>query len=133
MMKVVKPDSRDIGKIRAELDHRLKVLGNSIHEQALSVSQDGGLERGGIDRGDESNQEVLTGLKLERASRELHELRLVEEAIDRLQRGEFGFCLDCGTDIDRKRLLANPTGRRCLKCQEIREEDQDERDRTPSL
>ena len=129
----MKPDSEDLSKIRAELSNRLKELGESIHEQTTSVSQNGGLERGGTDRGDESIQELQTGLKLERADRESNELRLVEEAIERLQRGEFGFCLDCGTEIDRKRLLANPIGKRCLKCQEIREDAHDERDSTPSL
>jgi RNA polymerase-binding transcription factor DksA len=41
----------------------------------------------------------------------------VDEALDRLQKGTYGRCLDCGELIDRARLHALPTAKRCLDCQ----------------
>src|SRR5580693_5943786 len=46
------------------------------------------------------------------------QLRLVEEALDRLQSGDFGVCLSCEQTIPSKRLLALPWARYCVPCQE---------------
>ncbi|MBZ5581620.1 MAG: TraR/DksA C4-type zinc finger protein [Acidobacteriia bacterium] len=46
------------------------------------------------------------------------QLRLVEEALDRLDSGEYGACLACEAAIPAKRLRALPWARYCVKCQE---------------
>ncbi len=46
------------------------------------------------------------------------QLRLVEEALDRLDSGEYGTCLACEEPIATKRLRALPWARYCVKCQE---------------
>jgi DnaK suppressor protein len=46
------------------------------------------------------------------------QLRLVEEALDRLQSGDFGVCLACEQPIPSKRLQALPWARYCVPCQE---------------
>jgi len=46
------------------------------------------------------------------------QLRLVEEALDRVQSGDFGVCLACEQPIPSKRLLALPWARYCVPCQE---------------
>ena len=46
------------------------------------------------------------------------QLRLVEEALDRLQSGDFGVCLACEQAIPSKRLQALPWARYCVPCQE---------------
>jgi len=55
------------------------------------------------------------------------QLRLVEEALDRVQSGDFGVCLACEQPIPPKRLQALPWARYCVPCQEAigmaREED----------
>ena len=55
------------------------------------------------------------------------QLRLVEEALDRLQSGDYGVCLACEQPIPPKRLHALPWARYCIPCQETigmsREED----------
>lgn len=56
-------------------------------------------------------------------------LRLVEEALDRVQSGDFGVCLSCEQPIPQKRLQALPWARYCVPCQELigmnREEETD--------
>jgi len=46
------------------------------------------------------------------------QLRLVEEALDRVKSGDFGVCLACEQPIPPKRLQALPWARYCVPCQE---------------
>ncbi|MBU0490855.1 MAG: TraR/DksA family transcriptional regulator [Chloroflexi bacterium] len=48
-------------------------------------------------------------------------LRAVEEALGRFERGEYGLCERCGTEIDLARLEAIPYTSLCLRCQRIAE------------
>jgi DnaK suppressor protein len=47
------------------------------------------------------------------------QLRLVEEALDRLRAGDYGVCLSCEEPIPAKRLLALPWARYCVRCQDM--------------
>jgi DnaK suppressor protein len=47
------------------------------------------------------------------------QLRLVEEALDRLDAGDYGTCLACEQPIAEKRLRALPWARYCVSCQDI--------------
>jgi DnaK suppressor protein len=46
------------------------------------------------------------------------QLRLVNEALDRLETGDYGICLNCEEPIPAKRLRALPWARYCIPCQE---------------
>jgi DnaK suppressor protein len=46
------------------------------------------------------------------------QLRLVEEALDRWDAGDYGICLACDQPIAEKRLFALPWARYCVTCQE---------------
>lgn len=48
-------------------------------------------------------------------------LRLVEDALVRLDTGTYGLCVDCGRKIDAARLAAIPYAAVCLPCQSKRE------------
>lgn len=50
------------------------------------------------------------------ASREGKFLNYLDDALKRLEKGEYGFCLDCGTLIDRERLEAVPHAQLCINC-----------------
>src|SRR5271166_2638973 len=55
------------------------------------------------------------------------QLRLIEEALDRLDSGDYGICLACEAPIAPKRLRALSWARYCVACQETagREMDRD--------
>lgn len=48
--------------------------------------------------------------------RRRHRLRLLQEAIQRIDQGTFGFCLTCGKEIDPARLAATPETPICGPC-----------------
>ena len=45
-------------------------------------------------------------------------LRLIKEALDRIESGHYGVCISCEDPIPPKRLQAIPWAKYCLKCQE---------------
>ena len=48
-------------------------------------------------------------------------LRQVDQALARLERGDYGFCRECNEKISHKRLTAVPFALRCRECEELRE------------
>lgn len=51
------------------------------------------------------------------AERDLAELRVVGAALQRLDDGRYGLCVDCDEPIDAARLRAQPAAMRCFACQ----------------
>lgn len=50
------------------------------------------------------------------ASREGKFLNYLEDALKRIEKGEYGRCLDCGKLIEKERLEAVPHAQLCIKC-----------------
>lgn len=55
---------------------------------------------------------------LQMNSLDYEKLRLVDEALDRLETGEYGICQRCEEPISPKRLQAIPWAKYCVQCQE---------------
>jgi DnaK suppressor protein len=50
------------------------------------------------------------------ASREGKFLNYLDDALQRIEHGTFGFCSECGNLIDKERLEAVPHAHQCVKC-----------------
>jgi DnaK suppressor protein len=46
------------------------------------------------------------------------QLRMINEALDRMESGDYGVCLSCEGEIPNKRLAALPWAKYCVPCQE---------------
>src|SRR5580693_2984169 len=46
------------------------------------------------------------------------QLRMIEEALDRIEAGDYGVCLGCEEPIPGKRLQAVPWAKYCVTCQQ---------------
>lgn len=126
-------DPEHLDQIRSQLTARRDELKDTVEGNVGSLIDEEDLEQGGMDSGDIANQSVDADAKINQAYREAYELSLVEHALQRIEQGDYGSCIDCGEVVESERLLANPIAKRCLSCQEKRENMQDERDSTPSL
>jgi len=74
---------------------------------------------------DRASQDEGVNLELRTRDRERKLLRKIDEALDILGRGEYGYCTDCGLEIGIRRLEARPTATQCIDCKsfdEIREQ-----------
>ena len=56
------------------------------------------------------------------SNNERHLLQLVEEALERMNGGAYGECVQCGGEMQQKRLDAVPWARHCIPCQEKQEQ-----------
>lgn len=50
-------------------------------------------------------------------------LQSVRDAVERIDRNEYGKCVNCEEDIDERRLTAAPWAGLCIRCQEQMETD----------
>ena len=55
------------------------------------------------------------------ADQEGQYLKAVEAALERIKRGEYGLCMDCGDVISEKRLEAVPAAELCINCKDKKE------------
>lgn len=74
------------------------------------------------DSGDESMANALADFNVAMLDRQVQGLRDIEAAFSRVKDGEYGVCIDCGEDVSFARLQAYPTAKRCIVCQERREQ-----------
>ncbi|MBC2732282.1 TraR/DksA family transcriptional regulator [Thiobacillus sp.] len=73
------------------------------------------------DSGDESLANALADFNLTLLDRHIDGMRDIEAALQRIRNGEYGVCTDCGDAVTFPRLMAYPTAKRCIVCQEQRE------------
>lgn len=50
------------------------------------------------------------------------EIRSISAALQRMDAGEYGICIECGTDIDSARIDAHPYAKKCIDCARLEEE-----------
>ncbi len=72
-----------------------------------------------FEEGAQSEHEQYTLSQLTEAQR--REIAQIDAALARIDGGEYGTCLDCGTEIDPKRLLALSYALFCADCATRRE------------
>jgi len=66
---------------------------------------------------DDAFADLMVDVNLAEIDRDLQELRLIENAIERMREGGYGRCDDCGSPIELQRLRATPFAMRCFDCQ----------------
>ena len=70
------------------------------------------------DEGDLSQQHHEEWIFLNRNTIDMKLLREIGDALQRIEHGTYGVCLECQEPISVKRLEAVPWARYCVKCQE---------------
>lgn len=65
---------------------------------------------------DRATQESDRNFELRIRDRERKLMNKVKEALERLDKGEFGICEECGEEISEARLKARPVTTLCIDC-----------------
>ncbi|TXD35335.1 RNA polymerase-binding protein DksA [Lujinxingia vulgaris] len=73
---------------------------------------------------DESTDEQGNATELRLQDRERNLLNKVNDAIFRLDTGEYGYCDECGDPIGKARLRARPMAELCIECKEDQEREE---------
>lgn len=127
--------AEQIEELRNTMRQRRELLRDEVMSQLQQADEGPMTELAGQvhDSGEESIADLLADLSirgLEQANREIIE---IENALMRIRRGTYGYCIDCEDELVVERLQANPAAERCVPCQEKFEDNRSERDATPSL
>jgi RNA polymerase-binding protein DksA len=133
MASLTEPDVQRFQQLLAKRREELRWL---VHDALIESKRNDYIELAGAvhDAGEEAVASLLNEMDLSQLRREVEELGDVEAALERIRDGTFGKCTDCGDAIDRERLAAYPTAKRCIPCQTRRETaKRGGRDATPSL
>ena len=70
---------------------------------------------------DSSVEEQDRELGLLLQDRDQARLKGIENALQRMESDDFGYCDECGENISKKRLMAVPLTSMCINCQSIEE------------
>ena len=73
------------------------------------------------DPNDRASQESDIALELRNRDRERKLIKKINEALGRINAGEYGYCDSCGVEIGLKRLEARPTATMCIDCKTLEE------------
>lgn len=88
----------------AELDSRMHAIEAELDQPASKDWEEAAVEQEG--------DEVLEAL----GEQSRTEVRRIRAALDRIRRGEYGYCVDCGTEIAPERLDLLPATPFCAAC-----------------
>lgn len=70
---------------------------------------------------DRASQEEEFSLELRTRDRERKLIRKIDEALDRIDDDDYGYCEACGVEIGIRRLEARPTATLCIDCKTLAE------------
>jgi DnaK suppressor protein len=112
MKKMAKVESDRVGHRAKLMEKRVSVL------SGLGTRFDTLARMGRVAEDDQAQLSHDEFVSLRMNGLDYGQLRLVEEALDRLDTGDYGVCLECDEPIAEKRLRALPWARYCVACQE---------------
>ena len=98
--------------------HRDRIL--AMYEKDVRAGQEAS-DEGSDDVVDRANNAYSRELLFSLSDSERHTLLRVEEALQRVESGTYGVCINCGNEIRPGRLRAVPWARYCIDCQELAE------------
>jgi len=73
------------------------------------------------DPNDRASQESDFTMELRTRDRERKLIKKIDESIDDLDSGDYGYCEECGIEIGIRRLEARPTANLCIDCKSLSE------------
>jgi len=73
------------------------------------------------DPNDRASQESDFTMELRARDRERKLIKKIDESLDSLEEGDYGYCEQCGIEIGIRRLEARPTATLCIDCKTLDE------------
>ena len=112
-MPDVKPFKKKLMSLKQELTRRVNAIDKDIRHEGMS----GDWEEQATER---ENDEVLESL----GNASAQELAMIDQALKRIEDGEYFICSECGADIPPARLELLPYTTLCVNCAEKLEHQQ---------
>ena len=97
--------------LKSELMHDIERTVHTMQDEATVFA----------DPNDRASQETDMAIELRNRDRERKLIKKIEETIERIDSGDYGYCNSCGVEIGIKRLEARPTATLCIDCKTLEE------------
>ena len=98
-------------EMKRELSHDIDRTVHTMQDEATIFA----------DPNDRASQESDMSLELRNRDRERKLIKKIDETIQRIDAGEYGYCDSCGVEIGLKRLEVRPTATLCIDCKTLDE------------
>jgi DnaK suppressor protein len=130
-MKVTKQDSRAgvntrsrYSDLKQMLDDRQREIQAEVQGKMRNVRAEGawGAKASDVlDAVESSEADIQDEIEFALIQMKSETLNKINDALSRLEQGDYGNCFECGEEIAEKRLRALPFAVRCKDCEEARE------------
>jgi DnaK suppressor protein len=109
-------NSKQLDTYRVLLAERKKALAEAYNKNKTygRLTEDEGTQ----DLADKASSAYTKEFLYSLSNTDREVLQKVDESLVRLEAGGFGLCVECGAEINRKRLEAVPWASHCITCQE---------------
>src|SRR5580765_642236 len=111
-------------ELKQMLDARRRELQAEVQGKMRVVREEGtwgGKLNEVLDAVESSEADIQEEIEFALIQMKSETLNKINDAVGRLEQGDYGYCFDCGEEIAEKRLRALPFAVRCKDCEEARE------------
>jgi DnaK suppressor protein len=109
--------------LKQTLQDRRREMQRSVEDRIRHARTDAGSEV--LDEADSSGADIQADLEFALIQMNSEALHRVDDALVRLEAGEYGCCCECAGEISEPRLRALPFAVRCKTCEQRREQGRD--------
>jgi len=110
-------------ELKAILEARRREIMSEVQGRMRDVRAEGAgsTVQGVLDAAESSEADIQDEIEFALIQMKAETLNRIDEALRRLEEGTYGYCFECGEEINEKRLRALPFAVRCKDCEEARE------------
>jgi DnaK suppressor protein len=111
-------------ELKQMLDSRRREIQAEVAGKMRDVREEGtwgGKLNEVLDAVESSEADIQEDIEFALIQMKSETLNKINDALARLEHGNYGYCFDCGEEIAEKRLRALPFAVRCKDCEEARE------------
>jgi len=109
-------------ELRQILEERRREILSEVQSKMRDVRAEGaGENQGVLDAAEASEADIQDDIEFALIQMKSETLLKINEALERLEAGTFGYCFECGDEISERRLRALPFAVRCKDCEEEKE------------
>lgn len=111
-------NARQLAYFRHMLEEMKRELSQDIDRTVHTMQDEATIF---ADPNDRASQEADMSLELRNRDRERKLIKKIDETIQHIDAGEYGYCESCGVEIGLKRLEVRPTATLCIDCKTLDE------------
>src|SRR4051812_11897550 len=108
-------------ELKRMLDERRHEIQAEVQGRMRGVRADSGKGNEVLDAVESSEADIQEDIEFALIQMKSETLNKINDALLRLEQGQYGNCFECGEEIGEKRLRALPFAVRCKDCEETRE------------